>query len=251
MSATFITENPYGDYDIHEGIWYHTFEFHRQHPDILPEYDLRPCLKEFLLPADMKGKSFLDIGTANGFFSFTMEQRGAAVTSYDLGVDDVPDQIPYPGSPDRAEGNRNFIRGFHKAYWYAHRHFKSKARVAYGSVMKMPDWLGQYDVTLLGSILQHLRDPMGALIEADKHTRHTLIVCEAYYKSREPVMRFQANPEAAKPQYWTWWLMSPAFLVTALKSLGYRDIEVNGPFDLNQQPGRYKVPTVTVKGSKS
>lgn len=250
MSESFITESPYGEYDIHDAYWYHTFDFHSRHPDIVPDYDLRPGVDNFLLPKEMKGKTFLDIGTGNGFFSFTMEKRGATVTSYDLALDGTPDQIPYPHSPDRTNDNREFMRRFHRAYWYAHRQFNSKARVVYGSVMRMPEWLGAADVTILGSILQHLRDPLGAIIEADKHTRSTLIISEAYYNSKEPVMRFQAAPETPNSQYWTWWLMSPSFLVTALKTLGYRDIEVNGPFNIHNRAGNYDVPTVTVKGTK-
>ena len=126
----------------------------------------------------------------------------------------------------------------------------SKARVAYGSVMDMPDWLGTYDTVLLGSIAQHLRDPLGAIIQADRYVKESLIICEAYYESDEPVMRLQANPEADEPQYWTWWIMSPSFLVLAMKMLGYRDIEVNGPFDLQHVRDGYPVASVTVKGRK-
>lgn len=250
MSQHFITECPYGEIALHDPIWYHTFDFNRDVKGITPEFDLSGSIDEFLLPKDMAGKTFLDIGTANGFFSFEMERRGAKVTSFDLGLDDDTDKVPYPGSPDRSADTREFMLGFHKGYWYAHRQFNSKARAAYGSVMKMPDWLGTYDVVLLGSILQHLRDPMGAIIQADRRAKKTMIICEAYYESSDPVMRFQANPEAAEPQYWTWWVMSPAFLVLAMKTLGYEDIEVNGPFNLQQLPAAYPVASVTVKGHK-
>jgi hypothetical protein len=250
MEPGFITQCPYGEIALRDPVWYHTYDFHEQAPDIVPEYDFRGMMDEFLLPRDMKGKSFLDIGTASGFFSFEMERRGAEVVSFDLGLDNPTDQIPYPGSPDRTAGTREFNRRFHLGYWYAHRHFRSRARAVYASVMQMPDWLGRYDVVLLGSILQHLRDPLGAIIEADKHVGRTLILCEAYFKSSDPVMRFQACPEDPRPQYWTWWLFSPAFLILALRTLGYQDIEVRGPFNLRNRPGRYLVPTVTVKGTR-
>ncbi len=250
MVEEFIVECPYGDVGLFDPIWYHSFDFNRNIEGITPIYNLYDCYDEFLLPEKMFGKTFLDVGTANGFFSFEMEKRGAEVVSYDLGMDDDTDKIPYPGSPDRVVDTREFIKKFHKGYWYAHKQFNSRARAVYGSVMKMPCWLGRYDVVFMGSILQHLRDPLGAILQADKHVKDTLIICEAYLNSKEPVMSFQANPEDEQPQYWTWWRMSPAFLVLALKSLGYQDIQVNGPFNLKNLGDGYSVASVTVKGKK-
>lgn len=249
MSNNYITKCPYGEIDLNDAIWYHTFDFNRNVEGIVPHYDLNTCIDKFLLPEDGKGKTFLDIGTANGFFSFEMERRGADVISFDLGLENDTDKIPYPGSPNRIASAREYIKKLHKGYWYAHKHFNSKARVVYGSVMDMPDWLETFDVVLLGSILQHLRDPLGAIIQVDRHVKDTIIICEAYYKSRQPVIHFQANPEAKTPQFWTWWRMSPAFLVLALKTLGYVDIVVKGPFLLKHGAG-YKVPSITVLGRK-
>jgi len=250
LNKKYITKSPYKNIDIKKCYWYHYFEFHKNVNDVVWEYDLKSVLDKFLLPEDMKEKSFLDIGTANGFFSFEIEKRGAEVVSFDLGLDDPPDQIPYPFSPDRVKDNRDFMMKLHKGYWYAHQYFQSNAKAVYGHVRQMPDWLGTFDVTLIGSILQHIRDPLGVIIEADRHTKHTLIISEAYYPSEEPVIRFQANPADSNPQYWTWWRMSPAFLKLALETLGYKDIELCGPFDLINRRHGYKVPTITIRGKK-
>lgn len=235
---------------MNECYWYHYFEFHKKTNDVVWDYNLENMLDKFLLPENMKGRTFLDIGTANGFFSFEMEKRGAEVVSFDLGLDDQPDQIPYSFSPDRSEANKEFMQQLHKGYWYAHQYFQSNAKAAYGHVRNMPDWIGTFDVTLIGSILQHIKDPLGAIFEADRHTKYTLIISEAYYPSKEPVIRFQANPKDENPQYWTWWRMSPSFLTLALETLGYKDIEICGPFDLKNYRHGYNVPTITIKGKK-
>lgn len=249
MSEEYITRSPYTDIRLEDCIWYHSYEFNRNVEGLVVEYDQEQYLKEMLLPENMDGQTFLDIGTASGFYSFEMERRGADVISYDLGVDDPPDQITYSDSPDRTEDNHGFIDRLHKGYWYAHRYFNSKARAVYGSVMRMPDWLPRCDVTLMGSVLQHLRDPVKAIQEADRHTKHTLIVSEAYYKSKEPILRFEADPEGSK-QWWTWWRMSPPFLTTMLKTLGYKKIEVCGPFNMANLRCTYDVTAVTVKGTR-
>lgn len=250
MSAqrSYVTQSPFGETELRDCLWYHTFDFNAGVPGLAPDFDLREQLDGFLLPADMRGRGFLDVGCANGFFGFEAERRGAHVVSFDLGPGDLPDHIPYPGlSLD--EHSREFHERVNKGYWHAHRRLGSRARMVYGSVMRMPDWLPAFDVAMLSCILQHLRDPLGALIEADRHCSDTLIVCEAYHPSEEPILRFCANPEGRPPQYWTWWLFSPAFLVRALATLGYERIEVHGPFDLHHRDG-YAVPSVTVRGHK-
>jgi len=248
--AHFLTEWPEAEIDIKKCNWYHYFPFLDAHPEIIPHYDLRNNLDDLLLPRDMRGKSYLDIGTANGFLAFEMEKRGATVVSFDVDEDEDMEQIPYFGAPDRRASNKNFNQMFHRGYWYAHRHFKSKAKVVYGNVMRMPDDLGTYDVVMLGSILQHLRDPFVAIQCADRHVKDTLIICEAYYQHEEPIMLFRAQPGAENAQFWTWWLFSPAFLVNALKVLGYEDIQVHGPFNFNNIAGQYPVPSITIKGTK-
>ncbi len=248
--ARFLTEWPERDLMLEDCYWYHHYPFLDGHPTLRAHYDLRRWLDCFLLPEDMRGRSFLDLGTANGFFSFEMERRGAEVTSFDAAEDAALDQIPYHGAPDRRADNRAFNRRLHRGYWYAHRHFGSRARAAYGTVRALPEWLGSYDVVMLGCILQHLEDPLQAIFEADRHTRGTLILCEAFYDSPEPVLCFQATPGVPEPQYWTWWRMSPAFLVRALQVLGYDDIQVRGPFDLENIAGGYPVSSVTVRGTK-
>jgi len=250
MVNNFVLTSPYSPINIEDCIWYHNFEFLSKYPDIVPTYDLGKSSHHFLLPEDMEGKTFLDVGTANGFVSFLMERRGAEVVSLDLGLDGQHDQIPYPDAVDRREDNTGFVKKLHKGYWYAHSYYRSRARVVYASVMQIPDWLEKSDVTFVGSILQHLRDPLGALIEIDRHTRDTLVICEAYYESQEPVIRFQSDPDAPNPQYWTWWVFSSSFLILALKTLGYTNIEVSGPFNLQNLPEGYTVPTITVKGNK-
>lgn len=246
----FLTQSPYSDIKLEDCNWYHDFEFIRGNENIKPHFNLEPIIDNFLLPDDMTGKTFLDIGTGNGFFTFEMEKRGADVVSFDLAVDKKPDGIPYYNVPDRTGHNKEFMKRFQKGYWYSHKYFNSKARAVYGNVMYMPEWLGKYDVTLLGSILQHLRDPLGAIIQADKHTRNSLIICEAFYKSEEPVMRFQAMPDVPNPQYWTWWLISPTVIVSMLKTLGYKEIVVHGPFNMFNIEGQYNVSSFTVKGDK-
>lgn len=244
----FLDRCPYTSCDITEGYWYHMFDF-LEGTSVVPEFDFRGKVDKFL-PCNISGKTFLDIGAGNGFFGFEMERRGAIVTSVDLPLDRGNDSIPYRGSPDRADSNRCNKLGFHKAYWYAHSYFGSKARVFYSPVLELPDNFGIYDVVWLGSILQHSKDPVGSVIRADKHTGKQIVLCEARHDSHLPELVFCAEPGKQDPQYWTWWRFSPAFLVVLLKTLGYSDITAT-LIDLVGIRQNIVVPSVVVTGYKN
>jgi 2-polyprenyl-3-methyl-5-hydroxy-6-metoxy-1,4-benzoquinol methylase len=250
MTSTYITEWTQGAIDIQDCYWYHGYDFTKHVPGIEPDYYLEDSLEHFLLPPDMTGRTFLDVGTASGYLSFTMEKRGAEVVSFDLSPEEAPDQIPYWNADDRSQYNEEHWAQLRRSYWYAHRHFDSRAKAVYGNILNMPEGLGTFDVAMIGSVLQHVRDPFLAIQQVDAHTKDTLIICEAHFPSKDPVIVFQAEPEASQPQFWTWWRMSSAFLVQAMKVLGYRDVVVTKPFDLDHVRCGFKVSSVTVKGRK-
>ena len=62
--------------------WFHRIELA---PGLVTDgkIDPRPRLPGLRLPDDLSGRTLLDIGAWDGFFSFEMERRGAAVTALD------------------------------------------------------------------------------------------------------------------------------------------------------------------------
>lgn len=93
------------------------------------------------LPEDFTGKSVLDIGCGEGFFSFEAERRGA-------------DRIL---SIDKAEGSN-------EKFELLRRHFGSRAEFRGLAVDDLdPAELGAFDVVIFLSVLQHLHDPFAAL----------------------------------------------------------------------------------------
>jgi tRNA (mo5U34)-methyltransferase len=99
------------------------------------------------LPADLTGKSVLDIGAWDGFFSFESERRGAArVVAIDAswtGADGGPTKYGFS---------------------LAHRALGSKVEAHHLSVYDLdPATLGTFDVVLFLGVLYHVRDPLGAL----------------------------------------------------------------------------------------
>jgi tRNA (mo5U34)-methyltransferase len=103
-------------------------------------WDLRPTSAELPWP-DVTGKRCLDIGTADGFWAFEMERRGAA----EVVATDLPSAFQRKARA-RFELAREF-RGSRVVY---------EERDVY-------ELEGDYDIVFMGFVLQMVRDPLGAL----------------------------------------------------------------------------------------
>jgi len=134
--------------------WWHVIEF----PDgsVTPGgWDLRETAQQIPWP-DLTGKRCLDVGTADGFWAFEMERRGAAAVV----ATDVP-------TPFQAQSRRRF----------------EQAREALGSSVGYEerdvfDLDGEWDVVFMGYVLQMLRDPVGALAHLRTVCRGHLLLLE-------------------------------------------------------------------------
>ena len=204
--------------------FYHTMD--------LPEFglvrghwDLRGRFNEYVGNVDVSGKSVLDIGTATGFLSFAAERNGARrVLSFDMS--DVRQQhfVPFASSdrssPRSIASYAHEIEQWKNAYWLCHRRLASRAKVFYGDVYDLPSQLGDFEVTIVGSILEHLRDPVSALESIAARTRETLVIVTPVLESEEPMARFE--PRTSDPeQDFTWWTYSIGLYRELLGILGF------------------------------
>ena len=74
----------------------------------------------------------------------------------------------------------------HDAWWYLHRTLGSSATFVQGNIYDMPADLGTFDITVVGAILLHLREPWGALSQAARRTTETMIVTEPLQDDARP-----------------------------------------------------------------
>jgi tRNA (mo5U34)-methyltransferase len=114
-------------------------------------------LRDLRLP-DLKGKTVLDIGAWDGFYSFHAEAQGAARVV-------ALDWFTWVGEPGR--------RGFD----LAHRLRESRVEPVVGDFMTMDlETLGAFDVVLFLGVLYHLEDPLGALRRLRQVTRELAVI---------------------------------------------------------------------------
>jgi len=223
--------------------WYHTIELPGGvvTPGI---FDHPQALKSVPMPASLEGKRCLDVGTGDGFWAFAMEQRGAAeVVGLDLGAEHLYDWPPGQG-PAQPSGESPAYFG--PKFGLAHEALGSKVQWVASSIYEMsPERLGTFDFVFVGSILLHLRDPVGALSAVRTVVDGRLLVNDAVsipltlMRPRWPAARLIG---AADP---TWWVPNVAGLSRMLQAAGFRVHDAGRPYFLRYAAGRDSSPVPT------
>lgn len=184
-------------------------------------WDLRSRFDDYIGGVDVRGKSVLDVGTATGFLSFEAEARGASrVVSFDMS--DVRQQaiVPFKGKLYTYDQHDAWVRKWKNAYWLCHRLLNSKADVYYGDIYALPQELGQFDITIVGAVLEHLVDPVSALISIARLTRERMALVTPLVESNEKIARFEPNADRPEADV-TWWTYSTGLYRELLKILGF------------------------------
>ncbi len=214
--------------------WYHTLELA---PGLVTpgHLDTRQIVDAIPFPASLTGMRCLDVGTFNGFWAFEMERRGAAeVVAVDV-LD--PERWDWPAASDpktiAAIGRRQAGGG---GFEIAKRALGSAVRRLDRSVYDLDEReLGSFDLVYLGSLLIHLRDPVGALEAVRGVCDGSLIVVDGIdlplstLFPRHPVARLDGR---GRP--W-WWYANAAGLARMVEAAGF-DV-VSGPRKLFIPPG--------------
>jgi SAM-dependent methyltransferase len=206
--------------------FYHTMEL-PEFGVVHGQWDLRGKFDEYVGGVEVEGRSVLDVGTATGFLSFEAERRGASrVVSFDMS--DVrqqtllpfKDKLYYKDRERWAEAYGAEIERWKDAYWLCHRLLDSRAEVFYGNVYELPPALGQFDVVIVGSVLEHLSDQITALASIARLTKETLVVVTPLLQTEERIARFE--PLASNPDYdYTWWTYSVGVYREVFRMLGF------------------------------
>ncbi len=213
------------------GPWFHNLDLHG-HPTA-PEHFLGdyPADKfaRFgdLVPADLTGRSVLDIGCNAGFYSFEMKRRGAARV---LGID----------SDDRYLAQARFAAETLGADGVEFRNLSIYDVGALGE---------RFDLVIFMGVLYHLRHPLLALDLIREHVAGDMMLFQTLTRGPDEVAKvapdydfaddahFQdpAHPrmafvESAWANDWTnWWVPNRAGVEAMLRASGFR-IEA-GPLD--------------------
>jgi tRNA (mo5U34)-methyltransferase len=213
--------------------WYHTLD--------LPggvttpgEYDLRGTADRLPWPA-LDGARCLDVGSRDGFYAFEMERRGAReVVSLDL---DDPADFDMPGVGHDPAAMRAEVDAGNRAFEHARSALGSSVQRRYRSVYELdPEREGTFDFALIGTLLHHLRDPVGALMAMRRVLRGDLLVVGAVRHGPSLLTR------TATTRVWMkgapfWHMPNPPALRRMVEAAGFEVRSMSAPFFIPWGPG--------------
>jgi SAM-dependent methyltransferase len=206
--------------------FYHTMTL-PEFGEVRGHWDLRGRFNEYIGGVDLNGKSVLDVGTATGFLSFEAEKHGASkVVSFDIGDASQQAFLPfqdklYYRDPESWFKQYNAeIEQWKNAYWLCHRLLRSNAEVYYGNVYELPTTLGEFDVAIVGSVLEHLSDQISALASIARRTKETIVIVSPLLDTDDRVAQFGALADHPENDF-TWWIYSKGVYREVLKMLGF------------------------------
>lgn len=170
-------------------------------------------LANLKLPGDLSGKSVLDIGAWDGFFSFALEKRGASRV---LAIDNFyRDQLEHIGN---------------QGFQVAKEILKSNVEFRKASLYDLsPEEFGMFDVVLCLGVFYHLKYPLLALEKIYSVTGEMLVL-ETHYdpydlRSAPPRARFCGRGEINDDPT-SWWEFNESGLIALLSSVGFKNPEV-------------------------
>lgn len=206
--------------------FYHTMEL-PGFGEVPGQWDLRGRFDEYVGQVDLSGKRVLDVGTATGFLSFEAEKRQAArVVSFDMSDPRQFRFLPFKENlsfRDPERGAEQFgveLDRWKNAYWLCHRLLDSRAEVFYGNIYDLPKALGEFDVAIVGAVLEHLNDPIGALASIARLTSERVVLVTPLLETEERLARFEGNSNHPENDF-TWWIYSLGIYREVFKMLGF------------------------------
>lgn len=182
------------------------------------------CLSRLAMPASLAGKSVLDIGAWDGFYSFEAARRGAARVL-------ATDSFVWQG--------RWGPNGFRLARSALNLETTVEDRLI--DVMDLsPEKLGEtFDVVLFLGVLYHLRDPITALQRVSSVCKELLLLETETALNLLPVPAGRLWPgRELRGDSTNWWSFNQRALVALLKSNGFREVRVVYKTPLIRRTGR-------------
>lgn len=203
---------------------------------------------------DFAGRSVLDIGCWDGYYSFLAERRGAArvvaLDHYAWCVDlaareEYWRQCAAAGVlPDHGRDETDFYRPEmpgRRAFDFARQVLQSAVEPMLGDFMKVDlDALGEFDVVLYLGVLYHMREPLLALQRVRRATRGVAVIetvgIDVPERTAEPLLSFFAGNELSG-DYGNWYATSETALHGLCRAAGFTRVEtVVGPPPLPSPP---------------
>lgn len=193
--------------------WFHRIDL--GNGIVTPGVDDSPAkLKLIHIPENLQGKTVLDIGAFDGFFSFEAEKRGASRVL----------------ATDRFCWERQGMADG-QGFKIAHAALRSRVEARMISVEELsPATVGLFDIVLFLGVLYHSQDPLRYLRAARSVCRETLIV-ETHIDAADyprPAMVFYPGATLNNDPS-NFWGPNLLCLAEMLKEVGFKRLTISPP----------------------
>lgn len=160
-----------------------------------------------VIPEDLTGKSILDIGTWDGYFSFLAEQRGASRV---VAIDNLIGRYPNIES---------------EGFMTAREILNSKVNFIQIDLLDIDRLAEEFDAIFFFGVLYHLRHPLLALEKIYQKAKSSVLLETHVIDTEYPLMAFYENDEYGKDPT-NWWGPSISCVQAMCRSCGFREIEL-------------------------
>ncbi len=174
-------------------------------------------LRVAAIPSVLQGKTVLDVGCWDGFFSFWCEQQGAVVTPVDNFQYRDFVKTKYAVELQGGEGFQV------AAHWLG-----SRLQIVHKDFTELE---ASFDIVLFLGVLYHQRNPLGALEHLSKLTRECAVVETHYLKDESrPILRFYPG-SSLNSDPTNYWGPSLSCVELMLLDVGFRSVRLVTPYE--------------------
>jgi SAM-dependent methyltransferase len=221
--------------------FYHSFQFSNGCA-VTGDWEISRSLDQYQFPGDLRNRRVLDIGPGSGYFAFHFESMGAQVTvleSHGYGDFDIYGSYKYTGTrgrlPDRFQrGAPIWFGPVSAGFWKVYDAVGSAVIWKNGRIYDAAAPLtGEgFDLVFVGSLLLHLRDPIGAL-RAVRNVCADLLIATipTWTDEDENPIPMQRLPYTHIDRV-SWWMPNRAALRHWFLAAGFRQVEFPGTVDM-------------------
>jgi len=203
------------------GFGYHTITL----PDgykLTGLYDMSKVLHHYKIPENLDGKTVLDIGPGNGYFSFEFAKRGAnvlAIDKYDVFWNKKLVKLMGP--------NVKFRRF---------------------DINDLDDSIGMFDIVFCSHLLQHVTDISGCIKKIKNVTKEKAILATQLTDNLEldrlplavEFLGLKYYVSAIKSDFFTYWLITSSAFKKMAETAGFSSVEEVSTFSFPTEPDHPK-----------
>jgi tRNA (mo5U34)-methyltransferase len=192
-------------------------------------HDHGKYLHHFPIPSSLKGKRVLDVATADGFWAFEFERRGASeVLAVDIGCIADADLSSEARTSIPEEWLRYPLR---RGFDIAKAALRSNARRDDATIYDIcPQRLGTFDFVFSGDVLSVVQNPVQALRNLRSVTAGELLLVDMFNPTfPETMIRYRGFRGAM------WWSYGLSAIEQMLRDAGFRTVERLSVFKIGKR----------------